>query len=111
VRYSPISDHLDWSDSPAYEVVLQAKLNHYLAFVESGEILESYPGAKGRLIVLSVVFNFPPDEEGREFLDRLRPIIESAGLLFAMRARPVLSSAECGRESRPSMGTTAVSAV
>jgi hypothetical protein len=37
-----ISDHLDWSDSVAHQSILQKKLNIYLAFVESGEILEQY---------------------------------------------------------------------
>src|SRR5690349_8719534 len=34
-----ISDHLDWSNSTNHQTILQAKLNRYLAFVESGEIL------------------------------------------------------------------------
>jgi hypothetical protein len=33
-----ISDHLDWSDSTAHQMLLQTKLNRYLAFVESDEI-------------------------------------------------------------------------
>ena len=41
-----ISDHLDWSDSEAHLLLLQNKLNRYLAFVESGEIFRSYPKAK-----------------------------------------------------------------
>ena len=78
-----ISDHLDWSDNSAHQLLLQSKLNRYLAFVESGEILQSYPNAKERPIVFSVVFKFPPDEAGRVFLARVRPIIESAG--FSLR--------------------------
>jgi uncharacterized protein DUF6572 len=38
-----ISDHLDWSDSARHQIILQKKLNRYLAFVESGEILEQIP--------------------------------------------------------------------
>ena len=60
-----ISDHLDWSDSTAHQLLLQSKLNRYLAFVESGEILESYPKARDKPIVFSVVFKFPPDAGGR----------------------------------------------
>ena len=78
-----ISDHLDWSDSTAHQLLLQSKLNRYLAFVESGEILESYPNAKDRPIAFSVIFKFPPDEGGRAFLAKVRPIIESAG--FSLR--------------------------
>jgi len=75
-----ISDHLDWSDSSAHQLLLQTKLNRYLAFVESGEIFESYPAAKGRPIKFKVVFQFPPDAGGRAFLVMVKPIIESAGL-------------------------------
>ena len=78
-----ISDHLDWSDSTAHQRLLQNKLNRYLGFVESGEILQSYPDAKDRLIAFKVVFQFPPDEAGRAFLAKVRPIIESAG--FSLR--------------------------
>jgi hypothetical protein len=78
-----ISDHLDWCDSTAHQTLLQSKLNRYLAFVESGEILESYPAAKDRPITLKVVFQFPPDEAGHAFLAKVRPIIESAG--FSLR--------------------------
>lgn len=42
-----ISDHLDWTDTVQHERLLEEKLNKYLAFVESGEILERYPEARG----------------------------------------------------------------
>jgi hypothetical protein len=74
-----VSDHLDWSDSTAHQLLLQTKLNRYLAFVESGEIVESYPDAKDRPIEFRVVFQFPPDNGGEAFLLKVRPIIESAG--------------------------------
>ena len=77
-----ISDHLDWSDSPAHLLLLQAKLNCYLAFVESGEILEQYPKAKDRPIVFQISFRCKPDELARSFLAKVRPMIESAGFEF-----------------------------
>jgi hypothetical protein len=37
-----VSDHLDWSDSVGHQIILlQKKLNRYLTFVESGEILDN----------------------------------------------------------------------
>ena len=33
-----ISDHLDWTEEGEHLLLLQSKLNSYLAFVESGEI-------------------------------------------------------------------------
>jgi hypothetical protein len=78
-----ISDHLDWSDSILHQTILQAKFNKYLAFVESGEILESYPDAKGRPVAFKVVFKFRPDAQGWQFLTRAKQVIESAG--FSLR--------------------------
>lgn len=78
-----ISDHLDWADSIAHQTILQKKFNSYLAFVESGEIFESYPDARGRRVVIRVVFKNPPDGAGKDFLVRARKVIESAG--FTLR--------------------------
>jgi hypothetical protein len=77
-----VSDHLDWSDIQTHESILQAKLNAYLRFVESGEILQSYPEAKDRRVVIAVVFKFPPGREAQEFLARVREVIKSAGMEF-----------------------------
>ena len=74
-----ISDHLDWSDSTAHQLLLQRKLNRYLAFVESGEILQSYPRAKGHPVTFDVAFKYPPDEGGQAFLARAKSIVEGAG--------------------------------
>jgi hypothetical protein len=77
-----VSDHLEWSDNLKHQTVLQAKLNAYLRFVESGEILERYPQAKDRPVVFRVVFKFAPDQEAKQFLGRARQVVESAGIAF-----------------------------
>jgi hypothetical protein len=77
-----ISDHLDWSDSLGHQAILQKKLNTYLSFVESGEILEQYPKAKDRPVAFRVVFRVPSDESGRVFVARAREVIESAGFIL-----------------------------
>jgi hypothetical protein len=78
-----ISDHLDWSNTIEHQTTLQAKFNKYLAFVESGELLERYPDAKDRPVVFKVVFKHNPDLEGWRFLARAKDVIESAG--FSLR--------------------------
>lgn len=42
-----ISDHLDWTDQATHLLLLQDKINCYLAFIESGELRVSYAKAKG----------------------------------------------------------------
>ena len=78
-----VSDHLDWSDTVVHHQLLQRKLNTYLAFVESGEILENYPNSKDRRVVFEVVFKFRPDTEGEKFLARAKKVVEDAG--FSLR--------------------------
>ena len=85
-----ISDHLDWSDTVEHQQILQRKFNAYLAFVESGEILQQYPEAKGRSVMFDVVFKYKPDREGRLFLARARTVIESAG--FTLRDKLLAES-------------------
>lgn len=78
-----ISDHLDWSDSVQHQTILQAKFNKYLAFIESGEILERYPDGKNRPVAIKVVFKYKPDVQGWRFLNKAKKVIESAG--FTLR--------------------------
>jgi hypothetical protein len=77
-----VSDHLDWTDTERHPSMLQAKLNRYLAFVESGEILEACPEAKERPVMLKVLTLFEPDTSGAGFLERTRQAIEGAGFRF-----------------------------
>ena len=77
-----ISDHLDWKDGQEHLLALQEKLNTYLAFVESGELVASYPDAKERAVVIKVLFKFRPDEMGLQFLAGVKEAIRSAGLSF-----------------------------
>jgi len=82
-----VSDHLDWSDTVKHQTTLQTKLNKYLAFVESGEILTRYPDAKDRPVLFKVVFKYQPDQEGWQFLARAKEVIELAG--FTLRLQVV----------------------
>lgn len=73
-----ISDHLRWGNE--HLLMLQEKINLYLAFVESGELIEKYPDASGREVLISVVCKYPPDMAGTRFLSKIGIIMEGAGL-------------------------------
>lgn len=79
-----ISDHLDWlqPNSGEHLLLLQEKLNSYLRFAESGELLETYPDARNRSVLISVVYKYPLNQEARSFYGHVRPIIEGAGMKF-----------------------------
>ena len=80
-----ISDHLDWRDLHGHLRTLQDKLNRYLAFIESGELLESYPDAKGRAVRIDVYFQHEPSREAGEFLAKAATKIRQAGMSFEWR--------------------------
>ena len=76
-----ISDHLEWGNNN-HLLMLQEKLNTYLSFVESGEIMDTLTDAEGRNILINVVCKYPPDENGIDFLDKITHIVEGAGMSF-----------------------------
>jgi hypothetical protein len=63
-----IADSWDWNDVHAHLLALQAKLNAYFEFIESGQILDSYPAAQGRRLVIDVITRFPVPDSGRDLL-------------------------------------------
>jgi hypothetical protein len=83
-----IYDHHDWDDEEAHELLLQEKLNRYLAFIESGEMYEAYPNARGRTPVISVVMRVEPTEDAKAFLDAVETVISQAGIEFRRRVSP-----------------------
>ncbi|WZP00674.1 DUF6572 domain-containing protein [Isosphaeraceae bacterium EP7] len=64
-----IADSWDWIDVHAHLSALQAKLNFYFEFIESGQIWDVYPSAKGRQLVIDVVARFPMPTSGRKLLE------------------------------------------
>ena len=81
-----VSDHLDWSAETDHLATLQEKLNHYMAFVETGELVAKYPQYANHPVEVEVVFLHPPTVRVVEhFLDRAAEVVGSAGLEFSWR--------------------------
>src|SRR5258708_3935929 len=79
-----ICDHLDWKENEGeHLLLLQDKLNSYLAFIESGEIYSKLPKAIGRRIVIEVTGKFPLSEEASKFYRLAGKAIKDAG--FSLR--------------------------
>ena len=75
-----ISDHLDWDENNEHVLILQDKINSYLAFIESGELVSAYPDGEGRVPVIEVVMRLPPPQVGLEFLNRVGAILGPTGI-------------------------------
>ena len=80
-----ISDHLEWDDHNQILLALQEKINRYVAFIESGEVFESYPQAVGKPLRIDVVCKHTPSESGMRFLSAAREVVEQAGWSFSWR--------------------------
>lgn len=79
-----ISDHLEWNDE--HLLLLQEKLNSYLAFIESGEINDVYAAAQDSDIKINVVCKYEPTTEAISFLSKCAEIITQAELKFGCEA-------------------------
>lgn len=75
-----ISDHLPWDrEENQHILLLQEKINAYLRFVESGEMMNKYPDANGRNIVINVVSKFPLSVKAYAFFKQAETAISAAG--------------------------------
>lgn len=75
-----ISDHLDWDDTESHLLLLQDKINTYLAFYESGEVYEAYPQAIGKQIIIDIVGKYSLPATGENFLEEVKKIIQDIGI-------------------------------
>ena len=81
-----ITDHLEWTgDDTEHISLLQAKLNSYLRFVESGEIYQSYPNAKGRQILIDIVGKYSPNNIAEEFFEYASDVAGGVGIKVRSR--------------------------
>jgi hypothetical protein len=84
-----ISDGLDWTDDVAHLEALEAKLNAYFAFIETGEINQAYPDAVGRPVRIDILgrFRFPDDR--RDFLDAAAIVAARLQVTIRQRHEPI----------------------
>ncbi len=80
-----ITDHLEWQDVHQHLLTLQEKINGYLAFIESGELLRKYPNAAGKNVRIEVALKHSLPSDGEEFFQRARGIVERAGFRLSWR--------------------------
>lgn len=77
-----IADSWDWTDKHCHLSALQEKMNAYFEFIESGQVWESYPDAKGRQLKINVVFRFAPPANATEFLAKAADVALEHGAVL-----------------------------
>ncbi len=83
-----IADDWDWIDEHNHLVALQAKINSYFEFVESGQILDEYPDARGRQLVIDIIGRFPLPETAITFLKKAETVASEIEIIITQRWIP-----------------------
>jgi len=77
-----IADHLAWDTEQEHLHLLQEKINQYLTFITTGQILERYPDAHSKVICISLASLYEPNERAVEFLHRCKESLYNVGVTF-----------------------------
>jgi hypothetical protein len=74
---------VEWGDKVQqgeHLLLLQEKINTYIAFIESGELLDSYPPAKGKNPKIRINGLYQLPEQGESFIDRVTEVLKGVGI-------------------------------
>ncbi len=77
-----IIDHLAWDH--AHLQALELKINHYLKFIESGEIYVQHPAAAGCEFSIEVAAIYAPPPTVLAFFQQAQLVLEGAGVLLSV---------------------------
>lgn len=83
-----ILDSLEWDDELGHLFALQAKLNAYFAFVESGQIYESYPDAKFSKLRIDVIGRYALPVTAVNLIDKAADLAAALNIKIAARILP-----------------------
>ena len=84
-----ITDHLPWDESvPDHVLILQDKINTYLSYVESGELLEKYPFANEKRIIIQVLGKFQLNPIAERFYKSAIEQIKVVGFELLFEYKP-----------------------
>lgn len=77
-----IIDPLLWDDKNVHLFTLQEKINTYLYFIESGELLKALPDSDGLDITIELVLKHIPDSQAITFFDKTIQILLDKNIVF-----------------------------
>ncbi|WP_435235366.1 DUF6572 domain-containing protein [Psychromonas sp. PT13] len=77
-----IIDSLDWDDQNVHLFTLQEKINTYLYFIESGELLKAFPNSKGFDVCIDLILMHVPSDEAITFFDKTIQILLDKDIVF-----------------------------
>lgn len=69
-----LADEMSWENPQAHADLLTEKLNRYLGFVESGELITSYPDAEGHAVRIDILLRCEPPASVVSSLESARKV-------------------------------------
>ena len=83
-----IADDLDWQDERAHFLTLERKINAYLAFIESGRLVETMPLAKDKKVRIVVHQRLDAPYNAIGVLEALGRFLRERGVDFVYGVTP-----------------------
>ena len=77
-----IIDPLVWDDENVHLFTLQEKINTYLYFIESGELLKAFPDSKDFAVSIELVLMHVPSDSAVTFFDKTIQILLDKEIVF-----------------------------
>jgi hypothetical protein len=83
-----IADYWDWTEERQHLVALQEKLNTYFEFIETRQVWDVYPAARGRQLVIDVVSRFQPPTCATEFMKKAAAVAAQLNVILRQKTFP-----------------------
>ena len=77
-----IIDPLLWDSENVHLFTLQEKINTYLHFVDSGELVKALPDGEGFDIAIELILKHMPTDEAISFFDQTMQLLFDRGIVF-----------------------------
>jgi len=74
-----IIDDQNWESPSEHIDIIHEKILSYVAFIENGTFQKKYPSVVGHEIIIKVVFEHVPSEEGQKFIDQIKEVLKVTG--------------------------------
>lgn len=75
-----IADHLDWTEEQKHLLALESKINAYLEFIQSGQLVDVYPDAKGKHPIIHVACYHKPTKSAVIFFNEVDQMLVADGI-------------------------------
>ena len=75
-----LSDHLEWNDEYEHLLILQNKINAYIAFCENEQFNQVYPNRIIKYAIFEIHFKYEPTVKAMDFLEQVQRQLNEIGI-------------------------------